>query len=117
MQADGWQMRANPSSQSRYTLREHQHGLFEEVPNRLQKPRAHRAVDHAMVAAHRHTHAWAHHDLAVLYYRPFLDSADGDDSGLRRIDDRRELVNPEHSEVRDRERCARILLWSQLLLA
>ena len=46
-----------------------------------------------------------------------LSPTDGEDRGLGRIDDRRELVDPEHAEVGDRERRAGVLLRLELPLA
>src|SRR5947207_10045677 len=81
-------------------------GLSEQVERVLQnllegleELRAGRAVNDAMVARHRDPHQLSHDDLPVAHDRLRGHRADGEYGGLRRVYDRRELVNAEHAEV------------------
>src|SRR5437763_14852562 len=62
-----------------------------------------------MVARHRNPHQLSHDDLPVAHDRARRHRADGEDGGLRRVDDRRELVYAEHAEVADGEGRAGVL--------
>src|SRR6266542_915188 len=57
-----------------------------------------------MVERRRQRHHRAHRDLAVQRDGALLDRPDCDDRGLGRVEHCRELLDPEHAEVRDRER-------------
>ena len=59
-----------------------------------------------MVARQRQLQARSHDDLAVDRDRLLLRRADREDRCLRRIQHRDEALDPEHAEVRDRERSA-----------
>src|SRR5690606_14219543 len=103
---------ARPRDDAR--LGEHHHRLLQEVLQRLEEASAGRAVDHTVIAAHGHAHAWPDHDLAVLYDHLLLDPAHREDRRLRRIDDRGELIDAIHAEVGDGERRPRVLLGREL---
>src|SRR5688500_1990986 len=96
----------------------HQHQrVLDQPPERLEEPGAEGAVHYPVVAAHGDPHSLAMDELAVDYDGFFFERADREDADLGRIDDRRELVDAEHAEVRDGERGARVLLWLELPLA
>ena len=82
---------------------------------RPQKFRALRAVDHPMIAGERHPHAIAHHYLAVDHHRFLHDGADRQAACLGRIEDRGELIDAEHPEVRDGEGASLVLVGASLL--
>ena len=72
-------------------LDQKQRGIFKEVAEFFQILRAERAVDHAMIAAHRNRHALAGDDLiAIIDHRNLRDFSDSEDETLRRIDHRAE---------------------------
>src|SRR5947209_550712 len=83
----------------------------------LEELRAGRAVNDAVVAGHRDAHQLADDDLAVADDRAGRHRADGEDGGLRRVDDRRELVYAEHAEVADGEGRAGVLFGLELAAA
>ena len=61
---------------------------------------AERAVDDAMVAAHRDGHAMAdHHLIAVVNDWDFCDLAHGENEALGRINDSRETVDAHSAEI------------------
>lgn len=66
----------------------------------------HRAVDDAVVGRERHRHDGANPEFAVDDDGPLGGGADGQDAGLRRVEDGRELGHPEHPEVGHREAAA-----------
>src|SRR4051812_34048800 len=84
--------------------------VFDQAAERLQKARANGTVDHPVIAAHRYPQPLVYAYLSTAHDRLVLDRADGKDPRLRRIDDRRELVDPEHAEVRHGECRAGVLL-------
>jgi len=63
-----------------------------------------------MIAAHRHPHPLADNDVSIDHYRLGLDSANGEYRRFRRIDDRGEFNDVEHSEIRYGEGPAGVLL-------
>ena len=65
--------------------------------------RAEQAVDDAMVAGERERHALADDDFVVFNHRLFDGGADGEDGGVRRVDDRAEAIDAGHTEVGDAE--------------
>ncbi len=78
--------------------------IFQQMPQLLQIFRAERAVDHAMIAAHRDRHAMAHADLvAIVDHGPLRDRADGEDETLRRIDDGGKRIDPVAAQIRNRK--------------
>src|SRR5262245_43758347 len=77
--------------------------LFEDGDDRLQQLRAQRAVDDPVVAGEGDRHDLADDDLPFLDDGDLADVAHGEDGALGRIDDRRELPDPHHAQVRDRE--------------
>ena len=61
---------------------------------------AKRAVDDAMVAAHRERHAMAHDDLvAIVHYRDLCDPANSENETLRRIDDGGKTVDAHAAKI------------------
>src|SRR4030081_1010325 len=67
--------------------------------------------------AHRETDALAADGLPLLDHELVVTGPDRDDPRLWWIDDRRELIDPEHAEVAHRERRAGELLRLELPLA
>ena len=61
----------------------------------LHELRSTKAVDDTVVAGQAHLHNGANDDLAVAYDRHFLRPSDGEDSGVRLVDDRGEGLDPE----------------------
>src|SRR5436309_2054175 len=94
---------------SAFGLSEQVERILQNLLEGLEELRAGRAVNDAVVAGHRDSHQLAHDDLAVADDRPGRHRADGEDGGLRRVDDRRELVYAEHAEVAYREGRAGVL--------
>src|SRR5688500_18400104 len=91
-----------PRAQTRSPSLEHQHQrVLDHATERLEEHRAVCTVDYAVVAAHRHAEALPRPQLAVDDDRLLIDRADRQDRRLRRIDDGRELVDPELAEIRD----------------
>ena len=58
-----------------------------------------KTVDDTVVAGQAHLHDGAYDDLAVAYDGHFLCPCDGEDSGVRLIDDGGEGLDTIHSEV------------------
>src|SRR5438552_16938020 len=83
----------------------------------LQEFRAGCPVDDAVIAAHRHADALTELELAVDHDGLLLDAADRKNARFRRIDDRGELIDPEHAEVGDGEGGPGVLLGEELPLA
>src|SRR4051812_24411768 len=75
-----------PTPHSPLLIDQHERVLHQPAED-LEELRAHRAVDDAVIAAHREPHALAHHRLAVDDHQLVLARADGDDARLRRVDD------------------------------
>ena len=65
-----------------------------------------RPVDDPMIARKRHGHTFSGHDGAILDDGHVPDSTDRQNAGVRRIDNGRKVVDPEHSEITRRERRA-----------
>src|SRR4051812_19651860 len=60
-----------------------------------------------MIAAHADAHAMTDAELvAIVDDRAFGNRSDGENESLGRIDDRRKGINPEPTEVRNRESAA-----------
>ena len=70
-----------------------------------------------MVARERHRHHRQHVQLAVAGHHLLPRRADGEDRGLRRVEDRDELVDVVHAEVGDREGPAFEILGAELAVA
>src|SRR5689334_13674868 len=99
------------------TRLEHEHEwIFDQAAQRLHETRTGGAIHRAMVAAHRDAHARAHGERTIDYHGHVGHRTDGEDRDLRRIDDRRELVDPEHAEIRDGRGRARVFLRRELAL-
>src|SRR5215216_2923622 len=91
--------------------------LFQEILDPGEELRAVGAVENSVVAHERERHLVARHDLAIVVDRRLLvELADREDRRLWRVDDRREVLDPEHAEVRHRERAARELRRRDRLL-
>src|SRR6478752_9091659 len=99
-----------------WSVDEHER-ILDQAAQRLEELRADRAIDDAVVAAHRDAHAVADHRLAVHDDELLLARPDGEDARLGRVDDRGELIDAEHAEVAHRERRAGELLGAELPLA
>src|SRR4029453_17159812 len=99
-----------------FSIDEHER-ILDQTPQRLKEPSTNGAVDGAMVAAHGYVHLFARHGAAILWNQHIARGADGEDANLRRVDDRSELVDAEHSEVRNREGRTRILVGLELSVA
>src|SRR6185437_557878 len=80
---------------------------------RLQELCTRRSVDHTVVTAHRNAQPLPNHEITIDDNRLLLDCADSEYPCFRWIDYRSELIEPEHSEIGDRERRARVLLGLQ----
>src|SRR5437588_6148882 len=81
-------------------LNQEQRGIFEKVAEFFQIFRAERAVDDAVVAAHRDRHTMTGDDLVgVIDNWDFRDLADGEDETLRRIDNGGETVDAHAAEI------------------
>ncbi len=70
-----------------------------------------------MIAAHRDLDPLLNRDVVPVRHHHVRRRPDRQDRDFRRIDDRRELVNPEHAEVGYRERRARVFLRLELPFA
>ena len=82
----------------------------------LEELRSRRSVDRPVIAAHGDAHALPNFQGAIHDDRFFLNAANGENPRFRRVDDRGELVDAEHAEVRYGECCAGILLGQELAL-
>ena len=90
--------------------------LFDEGLERRQQLRAERAVDHAVVAGQRDRHLADEFDAAVFRFdRRAARGADGEDGGVRRIDDGGELAHAVHAEIGDGARAALVFGGLELL--
>ena len=70
-----------------------------------------------MVAGHRDSHQLPHDDLALAHDGARRHRADGEDGGLRRVDDGGEFVHAEHAEVAHGEGRAGVLFGLELAAA
>src|SRR5947209_2529832 len=70
-----------------------------------------------MVGEERDLHTVAHDDLTIYYSRCGRDGADGQNSGLRWVDDGGEAVYVEHAKVADGECAAAEIFWAQFACA
>src|SRR5215469_14694356 len=91
-----------------------QEWILNQTSKRNQELGAGRAVDHPMIAAHRDAHPAPRGHRAVHHDGLGLGRADRENAGFGWVDDRGELVDPEHAEVRDRERRTGILFGLEL---
>ncbi len=79
---------------------QHQRWVLQQLAHLGEEGGGDGTIDDAVVAAEADPHALADDDLAlVIDDRGFADAADGDDGGLRWIDDSGELVDAEGSEI------------------
>lgn len=78
---------------------EHQRGLLDELPDFREELGGDRAIDHAVIAGKSQIHAEAGHNLAVFDDGFFDGSTDGQNGGLRWVDDRVEGFDAPGSEV------------------
>jgi retron-type reverse transcriptase len=81
--------------------------ILDQPPQRLEERGADRPIHGAVVAAHRDAKALLYREAVRTRYDDVLRGADREDRDFRRIDDRRELVDPEHTEVGDGKRAIR----------
>ena len=70
-----------------------------------------------MVEGRGERHERPHRDFAVDRNRCVFDRADGDDRGLRRVENGREALDAIHAEVRDRKSASLEIFLTQLVLA
>ena len=87
-------------------LEHERQGVLKVTLERRQPPRADRAVHRPVVRAQRHLHDVRRLEPALLLRRGHerrLRRPDGEDARLRRVDDRGEVRDVEHAEVRDGE--------------
>src|SRR5690606_67727 len=78
-------------------------GLFEQALERLQEGGSRSTVYRTVVAAQGQFHDIAWHHGAVFDHGNLLYPPNRQNTGIRRVDDGRKLVNAEHSQVRNRE--------------
>src|SRR5919112_1059280 len=101
----------------RFGLERESERLLEQVLDARQELRAVGPVEDAVVADERERHLVARDHAPLVVHRGLLgELADGQDRRLRRVDDRGELLDPEHAEIRDREGAARQLRWGDGLV-
>ena len=91
-------------------------GILQHASNRLHELGTRRAVDDSMIAAHGEAHAFPRGHGTLVYHRLLHDTAHGQQSGLRRVDDAGKLVDLEHAEVGHGECTARVLVRLQPFL-
>ena len=82
---------------------EHQGRLLNEFPDFREELRANGAIDHTVVAGEAEVHAQAGDDLAVFHHRFLEGGTDGQDGGLRRVDDRVKGFDAPRAEVGNRD--------------
>src|SRR5690606_21787237 len=75
--------------------------VFQQALERLEEGCTYSSVNRPVIARHGHLHHVARNELAILYDGSFLNPANGKDTGIRRIDNGRKLLNTKHSEVGD----------------
>ena len=83
-----------------------QHGLwvFHELLEMLQPLCTDSSIHNPMIAGHGDPHHVRHSRSALRsHHHLLLGAAHGEDAGLGRVDDGRELVDPEHTQVGDGE--------------
>src|SRR3954452_18904751 len=104
-QASGLSQPAQP--RWTFRLKRERERLLEQVLDPREEFGAVGAVEDSVIAHEREHHLVAGDQLAlVVHGRLLLELPDGEDRGLGRIDDRRELLDAEHPEVGDGERAA-----------
>src|SRR6266851_1822458 len=100
-----------------YTSQQHRQRILQHLFQRLQERRSRRAIDHAVVAAHRQPQPSPHADPIAVRHRLRCDGADRNDPRLGWIDHGGELIDVEHPEIRDTECGACVLLWLEAAVA
>src|SRR5215510_9137338 len=103
-------MRARP-------LHQHGHRVFDMGLEGREQLGAERAVDDAVIDRERDTHHGRDLESIVLDDWALLAAADGEDRGLRRVNDGVEAVDAVHAEIGDRGRAALILVRREPLRA
>src|SRR5687767_8750667 len=84
--------------------------LLEQILDSREELGAVGSVEDAVVADQRERHLIARHDLALVVHGGLLvELAHGENRRLRRVDDRGELFDAEHAQVRHREGASREL--------
>src|SRR5438552_8172120 len=91
-------------------LEDESHRALQEALDFLQELRGRYPIEDPMVDGECDAHPLAGDDLAVLHHGLVLDRADRQDGGVRWIDDGGELVDVVHTEVRDAEGVAHVVL-------
>jgi hypothetical protein len=86
----------------------------QQIGHGLQERAGWRAVDDSMVEGQTQDHHRPLSNLTAVDHRFLNDTADPEDAGLRRVEDRRKAIDPIHTQVRDREGAAGDLFQSQL---
>src|SRR5579864_945552 len=87
-------------AETAYNLYQQQGRIFEKVAKFFQILRAERAIDHAMITAHRDRHPLADNDLvAIVDHRSFDHFADRENKALRRINDRAERIDSHAAKI------------------
>src|SRR5262245_18578197 len=95
------------------SLHQHGHRVFDMGLEGREQLGAERAVDHAVVDRERDAHHGRDLERVVLDDRALLAAADGEDRGLRRVDDGVEAVDAVHAKIGDRGRAALIFVWRE----
>src|SRR3984893_17261083 len=85
------------------SLKQHGQWIFDQLFEGGEQLRADRAVDNPVIAGERAAHHRRDCERAVFNDRSLLAGADCEDAAMRRVDDRGEVADPEHAEVRDRK--------------
>src|ERR1700694_5147911 len=77
----------------------HEYRVLDQGPERAEELGAERAIDGAVIGRKRDRHHPLRFDLAVAHDRTFLAGADREHGGMRRVDDRGEILDAVHPEI------------------
>ena len=92
--------------------------VLQVIAHDVHESRADGAVHDSVVERAGDVHHHANLDLFVAdWHDSFLRGADRDNGGVGRVDDRREVVDVQHSHVADAERAALHLVGEQLAVS
>ena len=97
-----------------FRLDSQQHGLwvFHELLEMLQPLCTDSSIHNPVIAGHGDPHHVRHSRSALRsHHHLLLGAADGEDAGLRWVDDRRELVDAKHAKVGHSDGAALVLVW------
>src|SRR6516164_8010225 len=78
---------------------DHQHWIFDEQLECAEQLRPKRTVNRAMIGRERGRHYPLHLDLAILHDGALLASADGENGGMRRVNNRGKILDPKHAQI------------------